>query len=114
MIWLECFAWHAAGWPAATAIAYRAIACEYRKSIEFTERSVTGGFVSSAALGGGRPEERALERIYQLLLTAGYPVQGVDWLRRHRSATIIVLAIASWMLFIGIGWLVWSLLTGAA
>jgi hypothetical protein len=63
--------------------------------------------------GVGLAEERALERIYQLLLTAGYPVRGVDWLRRHRLGTIIVLAIASWALFIAIGWMVWSLLTGA-
>ena len=31
----------------------RSTACEYRKSIEFTERSVTRGFVSSAALAEG-------------------------------------------------------------
>jgi hypothetical protein len=54
-----------------------------------------------------------VERIYQLLLTAGYPIQGVDWLRRHRTIIIILLAIASWMLFIAIGWLVWSLVSAA-
>lgn len=54
-----------------------------------------------------------MERVYQLLLAVGYPVQGVDWLRRHRTATIVALAIASWLLFIGIGWLIWSLLSGA-
>jgi hypothetical protein len=37
----------------------------------------------------------------------------VDWLRRHRTGIIILLAIASWLLFIAIGWLVWRLLAGA-
>ena len=53
----------------------------------------------------------ALERIYQLLLTVGYPASGVDWLRRRRLLTISILAICSWALFIGLGWLLWSLLT---
>jgi len=52
-----------------------------------------------------------LERIYELLLTAGYPLGGVDWLRRHRLLTIIVMAVAAWGLFIGVGWLIWSALT---
>jgi len=51
-----------------------------------------------------------LERVYQLLLTAGYPPLGVDWLRRHRLLTIIVAAIAAWGLFILLGWLAWSAL----
>lgn len=51
-----------------------------------------------------------LERVYQLLLTAGYPALGVDWLRRHRLLTIIVAAIAAWGLFILLGWLAWSAL----
>lgn len=85
---------------------------ESRKSIEFAEPSVTRRSVlkaGSIAAGRGRP----LERIYQMLLTAGYPMEGVDWLRRHRASLIILLAIASWALFIAIGWLVWSLLTAA-
>ena len=52
-----------------------------------------------------------MERVYQLLLAAGYPVQGIDWLRRHRLATIVVMAIAAWALFIGLGWLIWWALT---
>jgi hypothetical protein len=57
-----------------------------------------------------RHKENVLERVYQLLLTAGYPALGVDWLRRHRLLTIIVAAIAAWGLFILLGWLAWSAL----
>jgi hypothetical protein len=52
-----------------------------------------------------------MDRVYELLIAVGYPAQGVDWLRRNRASLIILLAIASWMLFIGIGWLLWSLLS---
>ena len=52
-----------------------------------------------------------VEQIYQLLLAAGYPPRGVDWLRQHRLATIIVAAIAAWAFFIALGWLAWVLLT---
>jgi hypothetical protein len=62
-------------------------------------------------IGDGGLGESFVERIYQLLLTAGYPARGVDWLREHRLATIVVLAVAAWALFIGLGWLIWSALT---
>lgn len=52
-----------------------------------------------------------MERIYQLLLTAGYPVRGIDWLRQHRLPVIVALATGSWAVLIGLGWVVWSLLT---
>ena len=52
-----------------------------------------------------------MERIYELLLSVGYPVAGVDWMRQHRTATIMLLAIAAWALFIAVGWLVFSMLT---
>jgi uncharacterized membrane protein YdbT with pleckstrin-like domain len=52
-----------------------------------------------------------MERVYQLLLSAGYPVEAVDWLRRHRTATIAVMAVAAWALFVGLGWLIWIVLT---
>lgn len=51
-----------------------------------------------------------MERIYKLLLAAGYPTDGVDWLRRRRLLTICVLAVASWALFIGIGWFAYTAL----
>ena len=49
-----------------------------------------------------------VERIYQMLLAVGYPDRGIDWLRQHRLATIVAMAIAAWALFIGVGWLIWS------
>lgn len=49
-----------------------------------------------------------MDRIYQALLAIGYPDRGVDWLRRHRLATIVVMALAAWALFIGLGWLLWA------
>lgn len=52
-----------------------------------------------------------MDRIYQFLLTAGYPAEGVDWLRQHRLLVIVGMAVAAWALFIGAGWLVWSVLT---
>ncbi|MFC0009408.1 hypothetical protein [Devosia nitrariae] len=56
-------------------------------------------------------ESVVLERVYQLLLAAGYPASGVDWLRQHRLTTIVLMAIAAWALFIGLGWLIWLALT---
>ena len=56
-------------------------------------------------------ESRVLERAYQLLLDAGYPRQGVDWLRQHRLAIIVLLTLGAWGLFIGAGWLIWLVLT---
>jgi hypothetical protein len=52
-----------------------------------------------------------IDRVYQLLLDVGYPERGVDWLRQHRPALIALLAIGAWALFIGAGWLVWTILT---
>ena len=51
-----------------------------------------------------------MERIYQMLLAVGYPDRGIDWLRRHRLAAIVAMALAAWALFIGAGWLIWALL----
>jgi hypothetical protein len=55
---------------------------------------------------GESGENTQVERIYQLLLAAGYPPRAVDWLRQKRLAVIIVLAIASWALVIGLTWMV--------
>jgi hypothetical protein len=52
-----------------------------------------------------------MERVYRILLAVGYPLEGVDWMRRHRLAVIVAMAIAAWALFISIGWLIWSALT---
>jgi ABC-type transport system involved in multi-copper enzyme maturation permease subunit len=51
-----------------------------------------------------------LDRIFEVLLSFGYPPKGVDWLRRHRTYTIMVLALLSWALFIGLGYLLWTAL----
>lgn len=51
-----------------------------------------------------------MERVYQVLLAVGYPEEAVDWLRQHRMLTIIIMAIAAWGLFIGVGWLAWLVL----
>jgi len=57
-----------------------------------------------------------MDRIFDMLLAAGYPRVGVDWLRRRRLLVIIVLAGVSWALFIGLGWLAvglfWRLFAG--
>jgi hypothetical protein len=47
-----------------------------------------------------------MERVYSWLLAAGYPKAGIDWMRRHRAAVIVALALASWGLFIGLGWII--------
>jgi hypothetical protein len=52
-----------------------------------------------------------MERVYRMLLAVGYPREGVDWIRKHRLAVIIAMAIAAWALFISVGWLIWSALT---
>lgn len=52
-----------------------------------------------------------VERVYELVLSAGYPVKGIDWLRRHRLATIVVMAFTAWALLIGLVWLIWFVLT---
>lgn len=46
-----------------------------------------------------------MERIYQMLLAVGYPQEGIDWVRKHRLPVIIGMAIASWALFVALGWL---------
>jgi len=51
-----------------------------------------------------------MEQVFAWLLAVGYPKAGVDWLRRRRAAIIIVLALLSWALFIGAGWLLVSIL----
>jgi len=52
-----------------------------------------------------------MERIFDLLETAGYPVEAIDWLRQHALITICALAVAAWALFIALGWAFWTLLT---
>jgi hypothetical protein len=49
-----------------------------------------------------------LERVFEILLGYGYPPQGVDWLRKHRTYAIIALALLSWALLIGMGFLLWT------
>jgi hypothetical protein len=69
-------------------------------------------FVTRAFLKGSDTSgDRLVDRFYQLLLDAGYPSEGIEFLRRHRLATIIVMALAAWGVVIGLGWLVWLILT---
>lgn len=51
-----------------------------------------------------------MDLVYRMLAAAGYPQEGIDWLKRHRLAVIVVLALAAWALVFGIGWLLWSIL----
>ena len=52
-----------------------------------------------------------MERIFQSLLAAGFSKESVEWLRRHRTSSIIFLAIGAWLLVAGLIWLVvWLLL----
>ena len=50
--------------------------------------------------------EVAMERVFNWLLAAGYPKNGVDWLRRLRLPVLIVLVALSWLLFVGLGWVI--------
>jgi hypothetical protein len=52
----------------------------------------------------------ALERIFEILLAAGYSPKTVDWLRRRSLPAVIVMALAAWMVFVGVAWLLWSVL----
>lgn len=45
-----------------------------------------------------------MERIYKILLDAGYPKSGIDWLRRHRLATILILALLAWVICFILAW----------
>lgn len=47
-----------------------------------------------------------MERVFNWLLAAGYPKNGVDWLRRLRLPVLIVLVALSWLLFVGLGWVI--------
>ncbi len=51
-----------------------------------------------------------MERLYDWLLAAGYPKQGIDWLRRHRLSIIIVLAALSWVPVVALVWFLVSLI----
>ncbi|WIJ23925.1 hypothetical protein [Devosia sp. RR2S18] len=55
-----------------------------------------------------------LERLYEVLRRWGYPEQGLDWLRRHRLPIIVAMALLSWALFVGVGWLIWSIIGALA
>lgn len=50
----------------------------------------------------------AVERIYKILLSYGYPPKAVDWLRRHRLMIIILLALLCWAITFVVGWWIWS------
>ena len=54
-----------------------------------------------------------MERVYRMLLAMGYPQEGIVWMRKHRAAAIIVMAITAWAFFIVLGWLAWSVLSRA-
>lgn len=45
-----------------------------------------------------------LDQLYERLLTFGYPRAGIDWLKRHRLSVILVLALACWVLLLGLIW----------
>ena len=51
-----------------------------------------------------------MEIVFEWLTAAGYPQEGVAWLRKHRAWVIVVLAIAAWMPFLALGWIVWRML----
>lgn len=46
-----------------------------------------------------------MDRVYEILLSLGYPREGIDWLRRHRLGIILVLALLAWLPVIGVVWL---------
>jgi hypothetical protein len=43
-----------------------------------------------------------MERVYDALLSLGYPAAGVDWLRRLRLHIIVLLAILAWLPIIAV------------
>ncbi|MBD8064829.1 hypothetical protein IC608_04985 [Devosia sp. PTR5] len=51
-----------------------------------------------------------MDRIYDWLLAAGYPREGVDWIRRHRLLVLVALAILAWLPVVLIVWLFLRLL----
>jgi hypothetical protein len=51
-----------------------------------------------------------MDRVYNVLLSLGYPRAGIDWLRRHRLLTILVLAALSWLPVIALVWFVLRLI----
>ncbi|SEQ47789.1 hypothetical protein SAMN05428969_3196 [Devosia sp. YR412] len=53
-----------------------------------------------------------MEIVFRRLESWGFPRAGTDWLRRRRLVTILVLAILSWVLFIGVGVLSYRLVFG--
>jgi hypothetical protein len=54
-----------------------------------------------------------MDRVYNVLLSLGYPREGIDWLRRHRLATILVLAAIAWAPVIAVFWLLLQLIGGS-
>ncbi|MCS6759481.1 MAG: hypothetical protein MO852_11270 [Candidatus Devosia euplotis] len=51
-----------------------------------------------------------MEQVYGWLAVMGYSPQGLDWVRRHRLATILLLAALAWLPFLLLGWLVLTLM----
>ena len=66
--------------------------------------SVGQNLLKDAATG-----EVVMEQVYAWLAVKGYPTQWLDWLRRHRLVTIVILAALAWLPFILLGWLVVTL-----
>lgn len=50
-----------------------------------------------------------MESIYRILLRFGYPASAIEWFRRRRLLTIILLGALSWMILAAIGLLGWHL-----
>lgn len=53
-----------------------------------------------------------MNRVYDLLVSLGYPKGKVDLLHRHRALLIIVLALLAWVPVIAVGWLIFRSLGG--
>ena len=53
-----------------------------------------------------------MEQVYAWLSAIGYPRRGIDHLRRHRLAVILILAVVCWIIVIIAGWLLTRWLWG--
>lgn len=51
-----------------------------------------------------------METIYRRMESWGFPAAGTVWLRRRRLPVIMILAILSWALVIGVGRILYHML----